>query len=250
MARTTQGDAVTAQHRRAQNQLSARMQLDWLRLAPIWKVDEDTFDELIDATMTLLIVGYSLSRQLAASYYRAFRFAEEIADDGFVPVLSADLDRGRAAGTLHKVGLEMFQSALHAGRGVADAREQSLVRMSGSVSRQVLEGGRETVIASVAADRQARGWARIAGPNCCAFCAMLAGRGPVYKTAQTASFQAHDHCACGIEPAFGDYEWNAQSREYGDLYDQAIREARAAGEYSRGTSNDSLNALRRLLNRH
>jgi len=250
VATTVQGDGLTVQHRRAQNQLSARMQLDWLRLWPIWDEDDPaTFRQLVDATLTLLVVGYGLSRQLAASYYQAFRFAEEISGD-FAPALAPDLDRGRAAGTLYKVGLEMHRDALRSGRAVADAREQSLLRMSGSVSRQVLEGGRETVVASTRADPQARGWARIAGPNCCAFCAMLAGRGPTYKSAQTASFKAHDACACGIEPAFAGYQMPAQSSEYKRLYNQALTEARASGDYDRGTSNDSLNAFRRLLNRH
>lgn len=224
------------------------MQLDWLRLWPIWQDDPATFRQLGDATLSLLVVGYGMSRTLAAAYYQAFRFAEEVSGE-FTPVLAPELDRGRAAGTLYRVGLEMHREALRSGRQATDARAQTLLRMTGSVSRQVLEGGRETVIASVAADRHARGWARIAGPNCCAFCALLAGRGPTYKTAETASFEAHDHCACGIEPAFDGYEMPAQSAEYKRLYTQAVTEARASGDYARGTSNDSLNALRRLLDR-
>jgi hypothetical protein len=249
VARTAQGDALTAQHQRSQLQLRARMFLAFARLWPIWQEeDETTFSQLVDATYPLMVVGYGLSRTLAASYYQAFRFAEGIPGEAR-PVLASDIERRKGAGTLFVVGRETNREAIRSGRRPNDAREMALVAMSGQVTEQILEGGRETVIASVAADREARGWARIAGPDCCAFCAMLAGRGPAFKSAGTASFEPHLHCACGVEPAFADYQMPEQSRRYGDLYNQAIREARASGEYDRGTSNDSLNAFRRLLNR-
>ncbi len=221
---------------------------DWLELWPVWdEEDAYTFRLLVDATLPLVLLGFRLSRQLAAEYYRAFRFAEEVEDNGFSPILAPDPEDARVAGTLYRVGLEMHRDARAAGHNATKAREATLVRMSGSVTTLVLEGGRDTVIRSVAADRQARGWARIAGPNACTFCRLMAARGPVYKTAQTASFKPHDQCACGVEPAFGDYQWNARSREYSQEYSDALKWARQTGQMPSGTSNDSLNAYRRFL---
>lgn len=43
---------------------------------------------------------------------------------------------------------------------------------------------------------------------------MLALRGAVYS-ATSGAFQAHDHCACSLEPVYRrDQEWPAGSREY------------------------------------
>jgi len=59
--------------------------------------------------------------------------------------------------------------------------------------------------------------ARVASANSCAFCAMLASRGPVYKE-ETVDFEAHDHCTCGSEPVYEGAEWPPNSKEYQDLW--------------------------------
>jgi hypothetical protein len=83
----------------------------------------------------------------------------------------------------------------------ADPGSVALVRVSGAVTRHVLDGGRETLLASVRGDRRARGWARVTSAEPCEFCSMLASRGGVYM-ATSGAFAAHDHCACGVEPVF------------------------------------------------
>jgi hypothetical protein len=42
---------------------------------------------------------------------------------------------------------------------------------------------------------------RVLGGAGCDFCQMLAGRGEVYS-AETADFEAHDHCGCTAEPIY------------------------------------------------
>ena len=65
---------------------------------------------------------------------------------------------------------------------------------------------------------------------------------------ESASFQAHDGCLCSAQPAFAGTDlWTADAIEQRELYDQAIDEARAAGDLYRGTKNNSLNAFRRHL---
>lgn len=56
----------------------------------------------------------------------------------------------------------------------------ALSLVSGGLARQVLGVGRDTLMESIAADPASPRYARHASANACAFCAMLATRGPVY----------------------------------------------------------------------
>lgn len=82
----------------------------------------------------------------------------------------------------------------------------------------VLDTGRDTIVNAVLSDSKARGWARHTEPGCCAFCAMLATRGDVYRSRQTAGFQAHPGDRCQPEPVFTAYEPPAQVREWQALW--------------------------------
>lgn len=100
-----------------------------------------------------------------------------------------------------------------------DAAEQSL---ESSVERLVLDQGRTAIIDAVQDDKMAKGWARVTEPGCCYFCALLATRGAVYKSRDTASFEAHTKqpngsggtCRCHAEPVFNAYEPTAQIRQW------------------------------------
>ena len=54
--------------------------------------------------------------------------------------------------------------------------------VSGGLARQVLSVGRDTLMESIASDPAGPTYARHASANACAFCAMLATRGPVYTS--------------------------------------------------------------------
>ncbi len=86
------------------------------------------------------------------------------------------------------------------------------------MTRHVLDGGRETLVASIRADRHALGWARATSGDQCSFSAMLASRGPVYGE-RTSDYQSHDHCACGLKPAYRrDQDWPTASHAYQRLW--------------------------------
>lgn len=101
-------------------------------------------------------------------------------------------------------------------------------RAEGALTRLALQAGRETTVGAVKVDPRARAWAREARANCCSFCAMLAGRGAVYKSGQTAGraandkfvgegegeFKYHNHCHCIAVPVFGVYEPTAHARQW------------------------------------
>lgn len=126
-----------------------------------------------------------------------------------------------------------------AGRGQVEvtARRAALVTSSGAATRHVLAGGRETTLTLVQNDQRALGWARVTDGDPCSFCAMLASRGPSYLTRESASFKAHDNCACTAEPVYSrSAAWPGDARVYQRLWYSATK------GYS---GQDALNAFRR-----
>jgi len=113
------------------------------------------------------------------------------------------------------------------------AMEAAAVRMVGTTQYLALEGGRQVMNRSIEADERATGWARVTDSDPCAWCAMLASRGPVYKTAKTAGDPRrggnsyHDHCACQAWPAFTNDEPFIGVAE--KLYDDWLRTTRGRG---------------------
>lgn len=118
---------------------------------------------------------------------------------------------------------------------IADAK----ARLAAASERLVLDTGRDTITENAAVDRKARGWVRIAEPDACYFCALLATRTPGFGSFyQEGSFErsnakfadhkdvpsdvkTHDHCRCHVEPVFGAYEPTAQVRQWQQMYADA-----------------------------
>ena len=99
-----------------------------------------------------------------------------------------------------------------------EAAQRNLIA---GVEKLVLDAGRNTIIDNVQRDRKAHGWYRVTEPKPCYFCALIATRGPVYRSEQTADFKAHDHCRCHASPNFGDYTMPNHVQEWLDLYRDA-----------------------------
>ncbi len=224
MARTATGRALTELHRRQQLALRADVLRQVLRLWPTWNLHEpDTYVALQDALVAITQVSAERSATLAAAYYRLFRLAEQ-------PVLARDIALGvmlasapsveqikKAIDATAKSGV---YNAFKAGKSYEEALANGLVRVSGSVGRLAMEGGRSTIEQTVMRDKLALGYARVTGGRPCAFCAMLASRGPVYKE-DTVDFQAHDHCSCTSEPVYPGSEWPGRAREFRELWDES-----------------------------
>lgn len=114
------------------------------------------------------------------------------------------------------------------GKSVREARDISFVESSGAASRHVLTGGRQSLLTLLQDDPQVQRWVRVTDGDPCAFCAMLAGRGPVYLTEDSAGFRAHDHCACTAEAVYyNDAPWPGRAAEFRRLWDEHIK-----GRYS------------------
>jgi hypothetical protein len=120
----------------------------------------------------------------------------------------------------------------------------------GTAARIALDGGRSTLAATVEADPAALGWYRVTDGDPCAFCALVASRGIVYKDEGTAGrdansqftgsglFKYHNDCGCIAAAAFArDQELPALS-------------AKAAEVYKSRGSGDALVAFRKAWNDH
>lgn len=76
-----------------------------------------------------------------------------------------------------------------------------LTRIGSGTDRLVRQGDSDTILHNVTRDPAKPRWARNGRANACSFCLMLISRGAVYA-ADTAEFQAHDHCRCTAAPVF------------------------------------------------
>lgn len=212
MAITAAGAALTAQQRRTQALIRTTI---LTRLGALWPLlDPERLDETspgwVDATTSLVRGGHALSARAAASYYLAFRQAEGVA--GTVNVLAAVLDLDAVRTSLIVTGPVAIKKATAVGVPLTQSVPNALTMVSGTVGRHVETGSWDTITGAVRSDTKAQGWARVVSGDGCAFCQMLASRGPVYRSEETADFEAHDHCSCGIEPVLGsDYQWPATS---------------------------------------
>jgi hypothetical protein len=221
MARTADGKRLTRMHTKQQLALRAKIVTEVMRLYALWELkDKASYARFQNSMVVVAQLRAIESATIAASYYELFR--------------AVDAPKG-AAGAATRVALAAAPSAeqiraavsataragvfraLRAGKPYDVAMQNGLVEVSGAVSRLALNGGRDTIEQAVMRDPQALGWARVASANACAFCAMLASRGPVYKE-ESVDFEAHDHCTCGSEPVYEGAEWPAGSKAYQDLW--------------------------------
>lgn len=238
MAVTAESLELTESHRLSQVNLRATTAAELAELLPL--VD---FEDLKGswATVERLIVRMiearrSESEQMAQQFYAAIRAAEGVAGD-LVPVGADPLDLRRLITNLRIAGPGHAGSALY--RGGTDVYGSTLSNLEGEVSRNVLNGGRGATLNTMQADRTAVGYVRITDGNPCAFCAMLASRGPAYRSQRSGSFKAHPRCGCTAKPVFSKGDpWPERNQRFREQWDATTK------GYS---GNDALNAFRRAL---
>lgn len=197
-------------------QIAIRAQL--LRdVASLWPtLDRDRLDETWPGwirAMSLLVRSYhGQSAQAAASSYRAAR---------------VQATQSPAPRSLIKLAPEPAQEWLNKAFGYSGPGQFSrdtarpntaLSTTLGTAARITLDGGRTTTLLTMQDDPVAVGWYRVTDDDPCAFCALLASRGVVYK-AETVGFEAHNDCACyGMAAFTGDIELPRASQEAAEVY--------------------------------
>lgn len=209
MAITAAGAALTRRHRRTQATIAT---VTSRRLTALWRLlDPNDLDATspgwVTASTDVVRGGYALSARAASAYYTAFRAVElALPPDPILPPATT-LDVGAVRTSFIVTGPVSVKSGTGRGEPLDRTVANALVRVLGAGQRHAVAGSRDTLTAAPRLDRMARGWARVASGDGCAFCLMLASRGPVY-TEESADFEAHDHCTCGVEPVLGDdYQW-------------------------------------------
>ena len=221
MARTLEGKLLTEEHRRRQLGLRALTMKDVVKVYPSWRLrDPETYKRLEDLLVTLTQMRHSQSAAIAARYYQEFRAVDAPAGTAAsVEMTYRGLEEGRIRAAVSATSRAAVWRALGAGQSYEQAMANGLVEVSGAVARLSLNGGRDTITDAVQTDAKALGWARVTGEAPCAFCAMLASRGPVYKE-ETVGFDAHDHDACSAEPVYPGSEWPGRGREFQQMWKQ------------------------------
>lgn len=242
MAANATATQLTEAHRLAQARLGAGTISQMLAVWPLLELDalDDSFPRWLRATVPIIQSNRQASARLAANYYRAFRTVTLGAAAGtFTPALAAAAPLDKITGALVVTGPATVKRALTRGVPISQAEALAQTESARAAMYHSLQGGRETIVESVAADPEAVGYARAASGDACAFCAMLASRGPVYSEG-TVDFEAHPGCHCEPEPQFSRNDpWPAGSRDYQRAWNESQRDLPKA---DRG-----LNAFRRHL---
>jgi hypothetical protein len=234
VASTVEGRRLTERHRQAQVRLSAltvaRIRQLFALLDPA-DLGRNT-PGFVDAAVLLIAQQHDVSVGLARRYYRAFRAAETGSQiGGTLPAPGFDRDRVRTSVLV--TGPVKVKQGMALGKTFEQASRTALTTVSGAATRHVLNGGRNMLSGAIQADRAALGYARATSGKPCAFCALLAARGPVYKSDTSASFKPHDACHCEPEPVFRRGA-PFPGQRFADLY----------ADTAKGTS-DPLNSFRR-----
>jgi len=179
--------------------VSAEMLLLWSLVDP--KRLDQTVPQWLEAAMALIQVRRVESARLASNYLRAFQTIEAPTAAAFPALLATRMETLAVSTSLRVVGPISVKRAMMAGESLSRASEVAATNTSRAAMRHALEGGRDTITATVRADPAVRGFRRVTSGDACKFCTMLASRGAVYSGA-TATFQAHDGCSCSAEPVY------------------------------------------------
>jgi hypothetical protein len=118
---------------------------------------------------------------------------------------------GFNAQTVEAVSTDQVQGAVRyaAGNLWSDEPQLTLAELTGAIQRFVMYSGRQTVARNAQHDPSKPRFARVpTGEKTCAFCEMMASRGWVYHTKDTAGLteKFHDDCTCQIVA-----EWDSES---------------------------------------
>jgi len=242
MAATREAARLTEAHRLAQGRVSAATVRRMLSVWPLLRVEDldASFPGWLAAVVPVVRAGKTTSARMAANYLATFRALELGVDAApAAPVVADEVDPAAVSASMLVTGPARIRAA--SARGVPIARAVVLAQTASAraAARHSLAGGRDTIEQTVAADRQALGVARSTSGSPCHFCAMLASRGPVYKSEATAGLRPHDGCHCQPEPVYRrDAAWPAGAQRYRELWDETT-----AGL----SGNDAVNAFRRAL---
>lgn len=210
--------------------------------------------------VTAIVARYSeVSATLAADFYDGERNAASVSGAFTVPL--ADAPPGEQVDNSMRWATKDLWPRDDAVATVAqqeplDVRlEAAMAKADGATQKLVADRGRATLRQAVKSDPQAVAYARAAALGACSFCKLMASRGSVYATAESAGHDAndlfagdasvvkfHNDCHCTITPVFRGqrFELSPHAAEWDRIY----------REYAQGHPGDQLRLFRRALAEH
>ena len=238
-------------YRRAQRGLTRLLRRDLQRLRSLLRGPrlEDAVGDWIDAVAAVIEQYGETSAALAADFYETQRDAAE-ATSPFRAELAPAPPREQSEASLRWASKDVWQA-----RGQTAVLDEAQRRGESVAQKLVADQGRETVRRAVRADRDAVAFARAAALGACSFCKLMASRGAVYASADSAGREAnerftgdasvvkfHDDCHCTIVPVFRGqrFELSPQAAEWDRVYQ----------EYAAGHPGEQLRLFRRALREH
>lgn len=234
MSSTVQGAALTEEHRRAQIALRAQFLTEFAGLWPL--LDLDHLDEAaaawINVVTDMILSWRTRSAARALAYYDNFRRAETgkaLPDRALYENLALG-NPEQIRTSLIVTGPVGVKSRIGKGFTPVQAKRMAFTAVAGAASRHVLNGSRKMILETATKDEMSVGYSRITDSDPCAWCAMLASRGPVYvsrrvaarttgRSERGAGEKYHDDCGCNAEPSFDrKSDWPARNREFEQLW--------------------------------
>jgi hypothetical protein len=258
---TSDGSTSSGRWRSAQRGLTRLLLRDLLALRRLINQNrlQATVPPWIDA-VTEVVTRYSeTSATLAADFYDGERDAAGVPGSFTVPLAEPPPDE-QVDSSLRWATKDLWPrdeaDATAAQREPFDVRMQAAMEKADAATQKlVADAGRETLRQAVKTDPQAVAYARAAALGACSFCKLMASRGSVYRTAESAGRDAndlfsgdasvvkfHNNCHCGIIPVFRgqQFELSPHAAEWDRIY----------REYAQGHPGDQLRLFRRALAEH
>lgn len=230
---------LTEVHRLRQAQIADATVAEVRSVFPILNANDlaSSFPKWLRVIEPIVDTARRASTQLAADYLTTVRMTE--LGTSFTPVLPAPLETDVLETSLFITGPAKIRRQLANKIPLVKVMSDADASTAAAAMRHSINAGRDTIVDTVRADPHAVGWARATSGSCCAFCALLASRGPVYRTEGTVSFHAHDRCLCSAQPVYSDRaDWPSHSQRFRQIYQEST-----AGL----SGSDAINAFRKAL---
>nr|DAS15899.1 MAG TPA: minor capsid protein [Caudoviricetes sp.] len=196
-------------------------------------------DELIEFLPRLTQLYGDAAATAAAEWFEELRAGA--VGTPYEAVLADPVDDAQVSQTAHYAAGHLFTSD----------PEQALSVLSSATQRYVAYMSRATVARNAAHDPARPRWARVpAGAHTCAFCAMLASRGFVYRSEDKAGGDAHrfhDDCHCQIVPEWGRGPAHIEGYDPDKLFGQYEEARRAALDAGQPASPENVLAYMRRM---
>lgn len=226
--------ARVEEQRRLNSELVALAQAD---LEAFWRgLDKSNIanarNALIVYTSSLVETYGRPAALVAATFYDDLRAASTTASGSYRAILADPPSAEQVAGSVRwAIG------------ALDDGLDDGLVfeRLSGAMQRFISQAGRDTIALNSGRDPSPGGWARVpTGATTCGFCLMLASRGPVYRSAETAGRATHYHDRCDCVPT---QIWDGDDLPSGYDPDALYDEYRAARDAAESGSPDAISSV-------